>query len=252
MANLAQDEAIIINGGFWSISTPHNNEKVYVTCLQYSYPIKLYFPYDIICLPSGCEAHTMTFVLPSSGKLNVEPIDESPEYGLGFNGSYSKIDNFSLMQSLNISSLTDNGLETLTSKIPEMKHVSISSINSTLTKLNWFMPNIWSPIKVKMFLTIGTPTAVIIILFLSIALYCKCFWNGKSCVHKHTRPVSLPVYNTHIELEPISKLLPDSSDQLSPQIIQEILKASGVDFSKFEHYKHCKAKCHTATQATKV
>ena len=42
------------------------------------------------------------------------------------------------------------------------------------------------------------------------------------------------VDNTHIELEPISNLLPDPSDQLSPQVILEILKASGVDFSKFQ------------------
>ena len=99
---------------------------------------------------------------------------------------------------------------------------------------------------------IGTPTAVIIILFLSIILYCKCFQNGKSCLHTHARPVSLSVNNTYIELEPILKLLADSSDQLSPQIIQEILKASGVNFSKFICWKCGKAKCHTATQVTKV
>ena len=73
----------------------------------------------------------------------------------------------------------------------------------------------------------------------------------KSCVHKYTRLISLPVDNTHIELEPISNPLPKSSDQLSPQIIQESLKASGVDIFKLECYKHCKAKCYTVTQATK-
>ena len=71
----------------------------------------------------------------------------------------------------------------------------------------------------------------------------------KSCVHKDTGPVSLPINNTHTELEPISNLLPDPSDQLSPQVIQEILKACGVDFSKFQC---CKGKCNTTTQATKV
>ena len=78
------------------------------------------------------------------------------------------------------------------------------------------------------------------------------FQNGKSCVCKYTRLVSLPVNNTHIELELISNPLPESSDKLSLQIIQEILKASGVDFSKFKCYKCHKAKFHAATQATKV
>ena len=45
------------------------------------------------------------------------------EYKLGFNRSNSKINNFILMQSLNISSLTDNKLHVLANKIPEMKHV---------------------------------------------------------------------------------------------------------------------------------
>ena len=102
-----------------------------------------------------------------------------------------------------------------------------------LTKLRSFPPNAWSLMKVKMFSTIGTPIGVIIILFLSIGLYCKCFQNERSCVCKYTRLTSLPVDNTHIELEPSSNPLPQSSDQLSPQIIQETLKASGVDFSKF-------------------
>ena len=38
---------------------------------------------------------------------------EALENKLGFNRSYSKINNFILMQSLNISSLTDNGLQAL-------------------------------------------------------------------------------------------------------------------------------------------
>ena len=70
-----------------------------------------------------------------------------------------------------------------------------------------------------------------------------------SCVLKHTRPTSLPVIDAHIELKPILYPLHDISNQLLPQIIQEILKASAVDFSKFECYKCCKAKCLTAPQA---
>ena len=71
-----QDEAVNINDNFWSISTLYDNEKVYITCLQYSYSIKLHFPYDIVYLPNGCEGNAITFVLPSNNKLNLEPIDE--------------------------------------------------------------------------------------------------------------------------------------------------------------------------------
>ena len=73
--------------------------------------------------------------------------------------------------------------------------------------------------KVKIFLTIVTSITAISIIALSIGLYCKCFQNKKSGVHKYTRPTSLPVDDAHIELEPISDLLPDILDQLSPQLI---------------------------------
>ena len=62
----------------------------------------------------------------------------------------------------------------------------------------------------------------------------------------------MPVNDTHIELQLISNPMPDISDQLSPQIIQEVPKANGVDILKLEHYKQCKAHYQTSPQATKL
>ena len=58
-----------------------------------------------------------------------------------------------------------------------------------------------------------------------------------SCVCKHTRPTTLSSNDTHIEVQPITNPIPEISDQLSPQLAPEILKASGINISKFEHYK---------------
>ena len=63
--------------------------------------------------------------------------------------------------------------------------------------------------KMKTFLTTGTPIAAISIIALSISLYCKYFQNIKSCVHKDTRPASLPVNDSHTEVQPISNPFPD-------------------------------------------
>ena len=165
--NQTQDEAHNINDNFWAISTLQDNKKLYITCLQYSYTIKFCFPYDVIYLPNGCEADAITFVLPYNNKLYVEPSIEATEYKLGFNQSYLKINNFSLMQSLNISSLMDDKLQVLANKILEMKHVSIFNINSTLTKLRTYPHSFWSSMTVKMFLTIGTTIAAISMIALS-------------------------------------------------------------------------------------
>ena len=173
--NQTEDEALNINDNLWAISTLQDNEKLYITYLQYSYTIKLHFPYDIIYLSDSCEASAIKFVVPSSNKLNVESSIEATDYKLGFNRSYSKINSFSLRKSLNISSLIDDKLQFLANKILEMKHVSSFNINSVLTKLRTYPHSLWSSIHVKTFLNIGTPIAAVSIIALSIGLYCKCF-----------------------------------------------------------------------------
>ena len=54
-----------------------------------------------------------------------------------------------------------------------------------------------------------------------------------SGVCKYTRLTTLPTNDTHTELQPITNAVPEISHQPSPQLVQEILKASGVDISKF-------------------
>ena len=187
-------------------------KKSYITCLQFSYTIKFHFPYNIIYLTNGCDANTISFILPSNNNLNVESSIETPQYKIGFNRSYSKISNFSLMQYLNLSCLMDNKLQDLAHKISEMKHMSIISINSTLTKLKTYPSNSWSSTNVKMLSSIGTSASAIDVIAPAIGLYCKCFWNKKSCVCKHTRPTTMPTNDIHIELKPISNSMPDNSD----------------------------------------
>ena len=49
------------------------------------------------------------------------------------------------MQSLDISSHTDDGLQILANKIPEMKHISNFDINSMLTKLKGHTHIVYGP-----------------------------------------------------------------------------------------------------------
>ena len=79
------------------ISILQDDKRLYITCLQFSYSIKLYFLYDKIYLPDGCEAKAMSFLLPSNNKLHVESSINTPKHKLVFNSSYSKIDNFNQM-----------------------------------------------------------------------------------------------------------------------------------------------------------
>ena len=101
-----------------------------------------------------------------------------------------------------------------------MKQMSIYSISSTLTELRAYPNNIWSSLKVKMVSTMGTLVSALGILSLPTGLHWKWFQNKMSCVHKHTRPNTLPKNNIHIEVQPIKNPVPEISDQLSPQLDQ--------------------------------
>ena len=142
--NQTQDKAININENFWAISTLESNKKLYITCLQFSYSLALQFPYDIIYLPDGCEANAITFILPSNNHLNVGFDIKASENIFNFSRSYSKIENFNLMQALNISNFCNHNLWVIVSKIPEMMDSSTFTINSTLTKLRSFPTKHWS------------------------------------------------------------------------------------------------------------
>ena len=120
-------------------------KKLYITCLQFSYSLPLLFPYDIIYLPDGCEANATTFILPYNKCLNVDSDIKTSENKFSFNRPNSKIENFNLMQALNISNFCNTTLLAIVDKIPEMKDSSIVSINSTLIKLRSFPKNYGQP-----------------------------------------------------------------------------------------------------------
>ena len=156
------------------------------------------------------------------------------------------------MQTLNLTSLTDDKLQDLAYKILEMKQMSIHSINNMLTKLRAYQTNFWSSLKVKAFSLIGSLTTALGIIALAIGLYCKCFSNKIGCVGKHTRPTTLSNNNPCIELQPITNPAPEPSDQLSSQLVQEILKASGVNMSKCKCQKRCTTLHQTSTKSTEL
>ena len=242
-----QDEAITINNNFLAISTLQNNKKLYTTCFHYSYSISLHFPYNIVYLPDRCEANAITFILPSNNRLNENSMPKTMENKLGFNRSNSKINNFSLMQSLDVSSTSDETLKSLANKKLEMKHMSVFSINNTLTKLRSPPPTFWSPTKVKLPSSIGTPIMTTIVLALIIiTVYCKCFQNRK-VVYVNTLDHVPPLDKNQINLETILPPLPTNPDYVSPQVIQEILKTCGVELEKFKCYNWCKARWQTVS-----
>ena len=224
-----------MNENLWAISTIENNKKLYITCLQFSYSLVLQFPYDIINLPNRCEANAITFILPSNNWFNIDSSIKAWENKFGFNRSYSKILNFSLIQFQNISSLHDHELQLIATEIPDIKYFFIISMNNTLTTLHSILITHWSAHVVTIIPAILTPITIIItVISISISiliLYCKCWQNKYSSVPKCTRPEDPPTPCNDINLMPILASVQSQPQQMTPQIIQESLKSYDVDFN---------------------
>ena len=89
--NQTQVKALNINEKFWAISTLESNKKLYITCLQFSYSLALWFPYDITYITDGCEANAITFILPCNKCLNVDSDIKAWENKFGLIRSYCKL-----------------------------------------------------------------------------------------------------------------------------------------------------------------
>ena len=146
------------------------------------------------------------------------------------------------MQSLNILNLNDHKLQTIVTKIPERKHLSILNINNILIRLQSVPRTLWSSGRGKSISTIVSLVTGVIRLISVITLYCKCWQNKYSCVLKCTRPYHPPTTGNDINLAPIPETI-HSQPQLG--VIQEILKYCDMNLAKFEHYKHHKSNHQT-------
>ena len=84
LINQTHNERININDNFWAIYALQADKKLYIklyiTCLQFSYTIKLHFQYDIIYLPDECEANAMSSVLVPNNKLHIKSSIRTPQY----------------------------------------------------------------------------------------------------------------------------------------------------------------------------
>ena len=140
------------------------------------------------------------------------------------------------MQAQNISNFHDHNLWAIATKIPEMKDSSIFTINSTLTQLRSFPTKHWSANILKIVPTILIPLTIVMVLISIITIYCKCWQNKYGCVPKYTRP-QWPSTSSGINLTTAPTSNDSQSSQVTPQMIQEILKSYDINLENFKCYK---------------
>ena len=106
---------------------PTKLQFIYLTS---SYYIKLKCPVDIIFFPNACEAYTNTFYLPAENSLSkeVDPRKISSRF-TNITLECKVIYDLALIKRLQIPNLTTDELTKLATDIPEMKDITIHSLN---------------------------------------------------------------------------------------------------------------------------
>ena len=120
--------------------------KLYVTCLNHLYPHNLRYPFGIIYLPNSCKASSDSFFLPSTDELTSKVGSRHLNITfLNFKKQYEKLNAFTLMQTFNLTPLSNEELEKTGFKNTGIKKVLFQYVNKVLlerdTTSPFVMPN---------------------------------------------------------------------------------------------------------------
>ena len=168
--NYAQDTAINLDQNIWALAVLEPTE-LHVSCLTYSYQIKIESSFKLIELDNSCQVYNPNFILPSSNLIK-EKLNQSLIMDRFFNYDlkYTSIPNFFLMNTFNITKLTQEQLDTLAYDLPPVCNIPLRNVTSMLKPINKNYPFIF-PTYGYVLLTIGGTTLTIMVI--GILYYAK-------------------------------------------------------------------------------
>ena len=139
--NQTQDEAIALDNTYW-VTSVLKPTKLHIICLTTtSYIFKLKVPLQVTELKPGCEAFTSNMLITPMNSIQI--MMRNPESNKNTklaaqltNLRYSSVRDFMSMQGLTIANLTDEELQSIAEKFPEITDVTIPELNQELNAIN--------------------------------------------------------------------------------------------------------------------
>ena len=161
-----------------------------------------------------------------------------------YDTEYSAIPNFFLMQTFNITKLTPEEVDALSSDLPEIDKIPIHNITKMLKNINKNYPFVF-PTYGYVLLACGGTT--LIILIIGILYYVK-FRRDRVKVPRRKRPQPISTNDIELQPMPVRTMSKQAQDLLVEDTIQPmkvtplILKTKleedlGIDFSSYEKFK---------------
>ena len=249
------DIAINLEHNTWALVVLKPTE-LHVTCLSYSYTIKIESNFQLVELDNSCQAYNPNLILPSSNTQESEGGMITRRF-FNYNLNYTSIPNFFLMETLQIDKLTPEQLDNLTNELPPVQNIPFEDISKKLKPINRHYPFVF-PAYGKILITIVVTTLVILII--GIACYLKYKRAKARQITGHLpmfkREKRAPPSKDDIELQPMSLnttnesvrhelAQPSTSGRktpVTPLLIQRKLEHDfGIDFSTYDR-KQSKSK----------
>ena len=136
---------------------------LHINCLQHTSYKKMKHPIDIVHLDDGCEATSVTPVLPGHSRLIKEDNYLARIHSVQFKLQYTAIQDFRLLKQIFPHQLTPKELEKIGNSIPEPQSSSITKLQGWIRYINTNYPHSM-PFYLKIVIACSsTATAIVII-----------------------------------------------------------------------------------------
>ena len=197
--------------------------------------------FKLIELENSCQTCSPNLILPSGNQMTEKRNDSLiKQQFFNYDVEYTDIPNFFLIQTFNITHLTSDEIDALSTDLSPIDRISIKNVTEMLKPIDKNYP---FPIYGYVLITIGG--TIMVIMVVGILYYAK-YCIGKAMMLKSRKSNKFPPSAEAIELQPKPHKTRESvkmeivSDKVIPKILQRKLEDLGVDFTPYEKYKQKK------------
>ena len=158
------DQALSLEPNFWVVIT-QKPIVLHINCLQHTSYKKVKHPIDIVHLDYGCEATSVTLVLPGHSHLIKEDNYLARTHSVQFKLQYTEIQDFWLLKQIFPRQLTPKELEKIGNSIPEPQSSSITKLRGQIKYINTNYPHSM-PLYLKMVIECSSTATTSIIIYI--------------------------------------------------------------------------------------
>ncbi len=242
----SHDQAINLDQNIWALSILDIPTELHVTCLTYSYEIKITANFQLVELENSCQAYNPNLILPSSNIIKSQKNGSLIEQRFfNFDLEETSIPNFWLMNTFNLTKLTPEQVGQIAQDLPPLNKIDILDINKLLEPIDTDYP---FEMPTYAYVLISAAVTTLLILIIGVLYYVRYRRARAAATPAVKYSKRKPPSKEEIELQPLSLTTtnkqveePSTSGRktpITPLLIRKKLEEDfNIDFSTYERKK---------------